>query len=313
MTTADPRVSRLTANVADLMQQLARSAHSPDDKDGLPDEKTVHRLRTGTRRAGALLDSLLQSPGRSRRFATRRKPAEKLLRQWKKLRRAAGSVRDLDVHRTLVKKLQRSLKLEAPGGDEQPRILLLKQQLEELDKWLAAERDVCAKQLQAEAAKRQPRCVELTKLLLDGLPAVNDATPPPPSMAPAKLALEDFYRVSEGTPALDRANLHDFRKQTKEARYVAEAGGQDEHAVAVGAALKRIQDAIGDWHDLDALMAEAAQAEGNAASRELREQLHYEAERKLERALAATERMRRKLLGERLALKQPCRSTTPRT
>jgi CHAD domain-containing protein len=69
----------------------------------------------------------------------------------------------------------------------------------------------------------------------------------------------------------------------------------------VGKALKRIQDAIGEWHDLDALSAEAAQALGSSG-RELRERLCHQADEKLHQALDSTERARRRLLGEYLAL-----------
>ena len=95
--------------------------------------------------------------------------------------------------------------------------------------------------------------------------------------------------------------MHDFRKSTKEARYVAEAGGDDPHAMAVSKALKRIQDAIGDWHDLDALCMEARQALAGDGT-ELREYLQGLADEKLHAAIQATERMRRRLLGERLAM-----------
>ena len=37
------------------------------------------------------------------------------------------------------------------------------------------------------------------------------------------VALEDFVRAADAMPVLDAENLHDFRKATKKARYVAES------------------------------------------------------------------------------------------
>lgn len=315
----DPRVARLVENAADLMQRIvevaAESSHAPA-------EKTVHKLRTGTRRCGALLQSLLDQPSRARIFISRRKDAEKLLRQWKKLRRAAGAVRDMDVHRELVARMLKTLDAqENPGPQKQQYVDALKRELERLDTWLKGERHAHSQQLQKEAAKRLDRCRQLTAKVLgdfpqsasaqkkNGKPARGQA--PRYIRGPALLALDDFYKISETRPMLDRENLHDFRKETKEARYVAEAGGEESRAKAVAKALKRIQDEIGGWHDLDALTLEARQALGNQSA-ELRDKLHQEAERKLQSAIASTEKMRRILLGERLAL-QPRRGRPSNT
>jgi CHAD domain-containing protein len=300
---------RLRQNAADLMARLEAAAHADH---ACPDEKTVHRLRTGTRRCGALLESLLHHPparGRANILPHQEKPARKLMRQWKKLRRAAGAVRDLDVHLQLLQQLRNPLSARVPQATEPA----LTEQLDHLQAWLAEGRQSRAAVLHRQAQKRLPRYRQLTADVLGELtPSLPDAKPAAASRSrsrsprPSLLALEDFYRVSVVNALLNRDNLHDFRKSTKEARYVAEAGGEEPHAQAVSRALKKIQDTIGDWHDLDALCLEAQQAlagEGN----ELRDLLHDCAEAKLQEAIIATERMRRRLLGERLAM-QPSRS-----
>lgn len=305
----DPRLVRLRQNAADLMSRLEATAQAEHE---YPDEKTVHRLRTGTRRCGALLDSLLHDPpvrGRLSFLQQHEEAARKLMRQWKKLRRAAGAVRDLDVHLELVKQLREPLSSQAPT-EATPALY---EQLDHLQAWLADNRQTHAADLCKQTQKRLQRCRELTAEVL------GNATTPVPAASPAVkavqrnrglqpslLALDDFYRVSEVNALLNRDNLHDFRKSTKEARYVAEAGGDEPHAQAVSRALKKIQDAIGDWHDLDSLCLEAQQALAGEGS-ELRDLLHERAEAKLSQAVAATEKMRLRLLGERLAM-QPTRN-----
>jgi CHAD domain-containing protein len=290
---------RLRTNAADLMQRLQTAAAAVD---AVPDEETVHRLRTGTRRCGALLESLLQD--RTRNPVQRHAAiAAKLLRQWKRLRRVAGSVRDLDVHLALLKKLRKS----AIGDDQEEA----SQQMDHLHAWLTEQREVRARALHKQAAKRLERVRELTHAILGDLATVSNAptsaTAPVTvkrrrtSANPALLALEDFHKISVVNALLNRDNLHDFRKSTKQARYVAEAGGDEQNAVAVSRGLKRIQDAIGDWHDLDALCLESRQALGHDGAA-VQQHLAQLAEAKLQQAIAGTEKMRLRLLGERLAM-----------
>ena len=292
----DPRRWLLQRNAYELLQRLEAAASTSD-----PDPEVVHRLRTGTRRSGALLESLLERPGRSREFFGKQKQAGKLLRQWKKLRRAAGAVRDLDVHLELLEKLRKTATKSTDA-----KLPLLQTQFERLEAWLKLHRSREAAALQGQSRKRLDRCKELTTAVLGE--ALNFAAAPivplgpgRSTVSPARLALEDFYGVSEANPHLDSANLHDFRKATKQARYVAEAGQRQPDAVAVDKALKRIQDAIGDWHDLDALHAEARKALGDSS--EVEALLRGMAEKKMLQAIAFSERMRRRLLGERLALR----------
>ena len=302
----DPRLARLREQVADLQRRLGAV---PDG----PSEETVHRLRTGTRRSGALLQSLLAGMRASAGTQQLQREAEKLLRQWKKLRRAAGEVRDLDVHRGLLASLRKTW-----GNDQKPpaensaeveqrdemgsdATHPLIRQLNHLDAWLKRKRKKSAERLQKQAARRAPRCASLAPAVLAGL---ERAAPRRKSgrQLPALLALEDFFHISYDMPTLDRKNLHDFRKRTKEARYVAEAGGPESHAEVVARALKRIQDSIGDWHDFDGLLLESQQAFDEDGS-ELAAQLQRRADQQFNQASLVTERMRRRLLGERLAWK----------
>jgi CHAD domain-containing protein len=295
---------RLREFVADLGRRLEAV---PDG----PSEETVHRLRTNTRRSGALLQSLLASRRSSRETRDLHRDADKLLRQWKKLRQAAGEVRDLDVQRDLLAKLRATLAESAAAVAKDPANILLADQLHHLDAWLHHEREKRAEQLRREVAKRAPRCAELAPKVLAALEkSAPRQTKHSRRQMPAALALEDFFHTSYAMPKLDDRNLHDFRKRTKEARYVAEAGGAEPHAAAVASALKRIQDAIGSWHDLDALEHEAAEALGNSGV-ELGGLLSKRARQQLQQALSTAERQRQRLLGERLAVKAERRQRKP--
>jgi CHAD domain-containing protein len=306
----DVRLGKLRSNVSLLTQMLDDIAQSHDSD---PAVKTVHRLRTSTRRCGALLASLTAEGRPSRSLDELRKEAAGLQRQWKKLRRAAGRVRDLDVHRDIVATLRKeSQAAGAPSSDSATTgthapdpMTAIDPLRAQLDAWLEKERRHHAAELHADAAKRGPKTITLSNDVLLALTARFDRATSSrrATLSPALLALDDFAAVSAEMPVLDRDNLHDFRKRTKEARYLAEAGGDSPEAVTVARALKRIQDEIGDWHDRDALALEAEEALGKQG-RPLTEHLRALAATQMQRAILITERMRGRLLGERQALRR---------
>ncbi len=324
----DVRLEKLRAN-AKLLAQMLDEVNEAGDSD--PAVKTVHRLRTSTRRCGALLVSLTSEGRPSKALRALRKDAARLERQWKKLRRVAGGVRDLDVHCEIVEELR--AEMAGVGGVEaksqgavvssQSNVVNVKSNVGnvksnvgksqsmggplwvELEAWLRQERHERAKALKAEVAERGSKVKELADAVLQVLTArfgqAGAAGSKRSAKSPALLALEDFAVVAAEMPVLDSENLHDFRKRTKEARYLAEAGGETAEAVSVARALKRVQDVIGAWHDRDALAGEAEQALGKPG-RALTEYLRRLAGTEMQEAIRVTERMRGRLLGERQAL-----------
>jgi CHAD domain-containing protein len=289
--------------------------------------EAVHDVRTGTRRIEAMLDSILRERASggpeldSDETTDHRKAAEKWLRLLKRIRRTAAVVRDLDVHRKLLEKqglLKKAAAAEAgqaasPEGDpsssertfsERPATYTIERQAEDLDAWLKHSRHEQAQPLMKVASKWGAR--------LDGeLAAFEEAMVQAPrsrsSRSAAVVALEAFARLSTQMQRLDAGNLHDFRKGAKKARYMAESGGEDPQAGAVGKALKRLQDEIGDWHDWLVLADEAQEALGERGAEltalvEARRDKHYA------QALEITERMRGRLMGEFQAL-SPVRRT----
>jgi CHAD domain-containing protein len=119
------------------------------------------------------------------------------------------------------------------------------------------------------------------------------------------VALEDFVRAADTMPVLHAENLHDFRKATKKARYVAESA-VDGQTSSVAIALKRIQDAIGDWHDWLCLSEEASAALGTEAP-DLTAFLEREVELHFAAAMKTTQSMRGRLLGEWMASRLPAK------
>src|SRR5579875_3638706 len=95
---------------APLRENLARCAEDPD-------VDPVHDTRTGTRRLQATLETLVRDLPGDEAGKRVRTAATALMRVLKKIRRAAGPVRDLDVHRKLLGKLTRRA-LGEKDGDE---------------------------------------------------------------------------------------------------------------------------------------------------------------------------------------------------
>ena len=110
-----------------------------------------------------------------------------------------------------------------------------------------------------------------------------------------------------------KENLHDFRKGAKKARYIAESDDKDAAAGAMAKAIKRVQDAIGEWHDWEVVAGEAREALGSDGDA-LRMDLEERAQRAYERALHTVATINRRLVGEwRAALPaKRARSRQPR-
>jgi CHAD domain-containing protein len=294
----DPRLAHLASLARDWKTELEKCL----EDSGV---ETVHRIRTGTRRVEAMIDVLLREAGADNPALDA--AAARWGQQLKKIRRAAAPVRDLDVHRTL---LERFAGVGKEGAKEHARMeqseveklaatpeikTALQQQAEQLDAWLKDAREQRAAELSRQIERRLGR--------LDGLAAdfstawQTQRGRRKPVRNAALAALDAFAALSEEMPMLDASNLHDFRKRAKKARYVTEAGGDDAQAKAVGRAIKRVQDAIGDWHDWLCLGEEAHIALGEHGQ-ELSTMLASEVTRSFQAARRTAERMRGRLVGE---------------
>jgi CHAD domain-containing protein len=316
-------IRKLAAALRDNLQKCAKD----------PDVDAVHDTRTGTRRLQATLENVVRETPDDDAGQPIREAAAAVMRVLKKSRRAAGPVRDLDVHRKLVEKLTKRA-LGMGNGDEKskeggqaksasaeragdlletPELGLratgLEQQAGELDAWLRDRRDAQAASFKSQAsdlaAKLDKRLAELDRALA-GQTRRSRIKPP------AKLALDSFARLAAEMQLLDATNLHDFRKGAKKARYVAELAAQeDTHATLVGKTLKKLQDEIGDWHDW-LVLADEAQAALEDRGAELTALIEKEREQHFVTAMKMAAKLRGPLIGEWLAAGQG-RGRKPRT
>jgi CHAD domain-containing protein len=288
----EPRLTRLLDLAANFDGILDQGSASP---------RAVHQLRTGSRRIQATIETMLREDGAS--IASLEKPAQRWLRELKRLRRKAAPVRDLDVHRKLLKKpLADSIKRFA-ATEEGSRAAgdRLRGLAARFDDWLKDQRCARAGPFKECLKKRGPKLKARARAFLaagDRLHELSRIAVPPRNAARGSemAALRDFVRLVEATPVLDAKNLHGFRKAVKKARYIAESGGSADGSKTVLKALKRVQDAIGDWHDRLSLTQEAKTALGNDGA-ELAAWLTIETGRYFSRALTTTGRIREELLN----------------
>ncbi len=292
------------------MHQMLQECLTPADQS--PEVEAIHHLRTGTRRVEATLETLAREAGARGLPATVEDARQRWLRQLKKVRQAAGAVRDLDVHRELLAAnylpegevdagtTERALaEATSSAHDDLPMLA----QARALDHWLAAHRRTAAEYLRHTLTSRTSKIAEVEQQFV--LAFVRHRGTAGRRRRPASLlALEDYIRLMDAMHQLDEENLHDFRKGAKKARYVAESE-EDPAAAAIAKCIKRVQDSIGDWHDWEVLYDESREALGRDGAA-LEEDLRRRVEHHYHRALRTAATMNRRLLGEWQAL-QPAR------
>jgi CHAD domain-containing protein len=199
-----------------------------------PSPKRVHRLRSTTRRIEATLKLLGLSTGISH-LKKQSKPLERSLR---KLRRAAGEVRDADVQYDLL-----------DAYDRTPDSKRLREDLSALRK--KAERKLLQR-LEQEQKKVELRLASLEPSLS---PAVDL------NLSGAKLITVTQAWFAENIRGLDPQHdqdLHTLRKASKTARYLAETGVDASKVVAfLAERYEAAQKSLGEWHDHFLLLHEA--------------------------------------------------------
>lgn len=231
-----------------------------------PGVKPVHRLRTGTRRVEAMLLVLDLIPA----LPEHKKRSTELRKALTHLRRAAGVVRDLDVHREMLEAFaqeehrlahaEETLTVStAPDGipnvaptDPEPQAAAaLQHSAEELRQKMAHTRVAAAEALQETLHKRQSRTTLAAERLLHVLaPAAHTPLPLEKLLATTETVLRRKGRL---TPTrltkLDEEKLHNLRKAAKAARYIAETASDDEALHAAARRYEALQEAGGLWHD----------------------------------------------------------------
>jgi CHAD domain-containing protein len=304
-TEAPPVLAYLRAAAAEMREKLDACRK----RGSAPKVEEVHHLRTGTRRVEATLETLAREGGARGLGKQTEEARQRWLRQLKKVRRASGTVRDLDVHRELLAenflpavdtapdKIAAEL-VEAtsaaassdPGRDE------ITEQARSLDAWLKARRSVAANALCATLDGHAGALLDAEQQFMGEI-AKRRSILHRAHRPAVRLALEDYLRLMDAMPLLDKENLHDFRKGAKKARYVAESDDQDHAAKAIAKAIRRVQDAIGAWHDWEVVAEEAHEALGKDGTL-LQTDLEARAQHAYERALRTTSTIGRRFIGE---------------
>ena len=227
-----------------------------------PRAENVHRFRTGTRRLQILLGELSPKIERSQK---------KLLKMLGQIRKRAGKVRDLDVQLAAL----RSLKIPR----EPRRKTQLVNQLIEL-------RGEQEKKLRKAVDEDTAR--ELRKRLKRASKDFNPET----SRDPLAVARGMLETIEHGDAPVTEPLLHQYRILSKRARYAAEFAESSVDGEKFIAGIKRIQDAIGDWHDWLTLTQTASNQLGEVRESSLVAELHNVTGAKFRRAVAVLSQMR---------------------
>jgi CHAD domain-containing protein len=215
-----------TKALFDKLQRISRRS-----SDAGP--KAVHQLRTTIRRIETLVASTGASPS---------KKEKKFLKQLDRLRRRAGKVRDLDVQIDAL----RSIHLDSVARDRSRVMAFLekarsKQEAKLLELFEDQLDDGLAKRLKRTCTRLQEEAGSSSHRLEGFLSA----------------ALNKFPGLVRQYPVLNESNLHNFRIDCKRVRYLAEMSGEGPDVKPVLQQFKRIQDAVGIWHDWLTLTATA--------------------------------------------------------
>ncbi len=194
-----------------------------------PRKTAVHDVRTLVRRLEAQMELLTQLAALPADSAE----ASELGRELRKLRRAAGRVRDLDVQRKTLKTYTG----------------LPKRAATELRGELKEAREQRAKKLQRVLLKQLPRVVGALEQVVESLGTANGLVLPALRLAP----LVERWTLSQesATPlaGLDDDQLHSRRKVAKAARYMMETAAGAASAEQAAARYEQEQNAGGHWHD----------------------------------------------------------------
>lgn len=193
----------------------------------------VHNFRTTTRRLQTVLNEVVPERDRNQR---------KLLKMLDQIRKRAGKVRDLDVQLAAL----RTLKVP----QEPRRKTQLMQTLVELR---AKHENKLRKMLTKEAIR------EVRKRLRRAAKEVELQT----SCDPLSVARKILAQPERAPGPLTEDLLHQYRIAVKRARYVAELAPTTAETALLIAQLKRLQDALGHWHDWMILTRSAAERFGD--------------------------------------------------
>jgi CHAD domain-containing protein len=219
--------------------------------------ESVHQFRTTNRRLQTLLEQIIPNRDHNQK---------KLLKMLDRIRKRAGKVRDLDVQLAAL----RSLKVpQEPRRKTQLMHALIELRVKHEKKL----RKILNKKTIQEIHRRLKRASREVKLATGG-----DA------LTAARTMLAQVVRPAG--PVTEEV-LHQYRTVVKRARYAAEFAPKSTEATQFIAQLKRLQDAVGNWHDWLTLTNTAARQLGDVNQSSLVAALHNVTRSKFRQAVAA--------------------------
>lgn len=222
--------------------------------------EAVHGFRTTTRRLETLLGQLVRDGGRKNK---------KLLKMLRRIRKSAGRVRDIDVQLETL----RSLRIpQEPRRQTQlmHNLFDLRVEHEQHLRKLLTKDDIC------DIRKRLRRAE--AGLRLDS------------NRDPLWVARQMLGSVQIPPGPADEETLHRYRLAVKRARYAAEFAPKSAESTQLLAGLKRLQDALGNWHDWMTLTHTAMDRLGDVSQSSLVAMLHNVTRGKYRQAVSAVSR-----------------------
>jgi CHAD domain-containing protein len=219
--------------------------------------ESVHSFRTTSRRLQTLLEEVVPGSGRNQK---------KLLKMLDRIRKRAGKVRDLDIQLAAL----RSLKVP-----QEPR---RKTQLMHSLIELRAKHEKALRKLLNKKTIREIRA---------RLKRASKGLKPDDAHDPLLVARKILAQVVRPAGPVTEELLHRYRSVVKRARYAAEFAPKSAEAEPFLAQLKRLQDAVGHWHDWLILTQAAARRLGDVNQSSLVAVLHNVTGGKFRQAVAA--------------------------
>jgi CHAD domain-containing protein len=204
----------------------------------------VHGFRTAARRLQTLLEQVVADNNRKQ---------EKLVKMLNRIRKSAGKVRDIDVQLEALRSLKVPQEPRRKTQLVQTLIELRTQHERKLRKLLKKQdiRDIRKRLRRAEGSIR------------------FDSSRDPLSVGRQMLST---VPIPQG-PA-DEQTLHRYRLAVKRARYAVEFAPKSSESTRFLSELKKLQDALGSWHDWLTLTHTATERLGNVSESSLVAVLH---------------------------------------
>lgn len=236
-----------------------------------PSPAQVHELRTRTRRVEALVHALTIG---------HKKEAGLLLDAVTPIRKKAGDTRDIDV----VIGLTAAIPIEC----EQECLVEL---IEHLGSKRVKSIRKLRKTLAAQRRKAKLRLKQASHLLRKySRSSRKNAKESQEWSADVTAAAVEIWSELRSWPRLNSTNLHRFRIQAKELRYILQLS--TENSGEFLRTLGEVKDAIGEWHDWDELAAIAAGVLKHGSRCPVVKQMRSTAKQKFDHALLVANTMR---------------------